>query len=200
MDKARATLARFNMGHLGPRVTRKLSGGEKRLVCLAAILAMDPDVLLLDEPTNSLDNTHVEKLVEILSSLDWTPRQLVADSYGTQRVFLAGDSAHMTSPTGGFGMNLGIADAVDLSWKLDAMLKGWGGPRLLDSYEIERKPVAQRAVRESRSHRGRHRRRLSRRRGRRWRAASLGSSGLHTKAEFAEEHCEGRGKGKKTTR
>jgi cobalt/nickel transport system ATP-binding protein len=70
MDKARATLARFNMGHLGPRVTRKLSGGEKRLVCLAAILAMDPDVLLLDEPTNSLDNTHVEKLVEILSSLD----------------------------------------------------------------------------------------------------------------------------------
>ena len=70
MDKARATLARFNMGHLGPRVTRKLSGGEKRLVCLAAILAMDPDVLLLDEPTNSLDNQHVEKLVEILSSLD----------------------------------------------------------------------------------------------------------------------------------
>ncbi len=70
MEKARATLARFNMGHLGPRVTRKLSGGEKRLVCLAAILAMDPDVLLLDEPTNSLDNKHVEKLVEILSSLD----------------------------------------------------------------------------------------------------------------------------------
>jgi cobalt/nickel transport system ATP-binding protein len=70
MEKARATLAHFNMGHLGPRVTRKLSGGEKRLVCLAAILAMDPDVLLLDEPTNSLDNQHVEKLVEILSSLD----------------------------------------------------------------------------------------------------------------------------------
>jgi cobalt/nickel transport system ATP-binding protein len=70
MEKARATLAQFGMAHLGPRVTRKLSGGEKRLVCLAAILAMDPDVLLLDEPTNSLDNKHVEKLVEILSSLD----------------------------------------------------------------------------------------------------------------------------------
>jgi len=70
MEKARTTLLRFDMGHLGPRVTRKLSGGEKRLVCLAAILAMDPDVLLLDEPTNSLDTKHVEKLVDILSSLD----------------------------------------------------------------------------------------------------------------------------------
>lgn len=70
MDKARATLARLGLSALGPRVTRKLSGGEKRLVCLAAILAMDPDVLLLDEPTNSLDAHHVEKLVEILNSLD----------------------------------------------------------------------------------------------------------------------------------
>jgi cobalt/nickel transport system ATP-binding protein len=70
MDKARATLARLGLSSLSARVTRKLSGGEKRLVCLAAILAMDPHVLLLDEPTNSLDAQHVEKLVEILSSLD----------------------------------------------------------------------------------------------------------------------------------
>ncbi len=70
MDKARATLARLGLSALAPRVTRKLSGGEKRLVCLAAILAMEPDVLLLDEPTNSLDSQHVEKLVEILKNLD----------------------------------------------------------------------------------------------------------------------------------
>jgi cobalt/nickel transport system ATP-binding protein len=70
MDKARATLAQLGLSALGPRVTRKLSGGEKRLVCLAAILAMNPDVLLLDEPTNSLDAHHVEKLVEILNTLD----------------------------------------------------------------------------------------------------------------------------------
>ncbi len=70
MDKALRTLARFGLAHLAPRVTRKLSGGEKRLVCLTAILAMDPDVLLLDEPTNSLDAHHVEKLVEILNQLD----------------------------------------------------------------------------------------------------------------------------------
>lgn len=58
------------------------------------------------------------------------------------RVFLAGDAAHLFAPTGGVGMNTGIGDAVDLGWKLDAVLTGWGGPGLLASYERERKPVA----------------------------------------------------------
>jgi 2-polyprenyl-6-methoxyphenol hydroxylase-like FAD-dependent oxidoreductase len=58
------------------------------------------------------------------------------------RVFLAGDAAHLFPPTGGVGMNTGIGDAVDLGWKLDAVLKGWGGPDLLRSYEHERKPIA----------------------------------------------------------
>jgi 2-polyprenyl-6-methoxyphenol hydroxylase-like FAD-dependent oxidoreductase len=58
------------------------------------------------------------------------------------RIFLAGDAAHLFAPTGGVGMNTGIGDAVDLGWKLDAVLKGWGGPCLLDSYELERKPIA----------------------------------------------------------
>lgn len=58
------------------------------------------------------------------------------------RVFLAGDAAHLFAPTGGVGMNTGIGDAVDLGWKLDAVLKGWGGPGLLEAYERERKPVA----------------------------------------------------------
>lgn len=86
---------------------------------------------------------------EVLSVVPWVRRELVADRWRCGRVFLAGDAAHLTSPTGGFGMNLGIADAVDLSWKLEAVLKGWGGPTLLDSYEVERRPVAQRAVREA---------------------------------------------------
>jgi 2-polyprenyl-6-methoxyphenol hydroxylase-like FAD-dependent oxidoreductase len=86
---------------------------------------------------------------EILSILPWTRRQLVADRYGSERVFIAGDAAHLTSPTGGFGMNMGIQDAVDIGWKLAAMLQGWGGANLLASYGIERRPVGIRNVNEA---------------------------------------------------
>ncbi|WP_429571294.1 FAD-dependent monooxygenase [Paraburkholderia sp. UCT70] len=68
----------------------------------------------------------IECEFEILSVLPWVRRQLVAERYSTKRVFIAGDAAHLTSPTGGFGMNTGIQDAVNLSWKLAAMVKGWG--------------------------------------------------------------------------
>ncbi len=83
---------------------------------------------------------------EILSVMRWVRRELVADRYGAGRVFIAGDSAHLMSPTGALGMNTGIQDAVDLSWKLEAVLRGWGGPELLRSYESERRPVALRNV------------------------------------------------------
>ncbi|WP_035513277.1 FAD-dependent oxidoreductase [Paraburkholderia nodosa] len=86
---------------------------------------------------------------EILSLLPWVRRQLVADHYGTKRVFLAGDAAHLTSPTGGFGMNTGIQDAVNLSWKLAGVLQGWGGEHLLATYETEQRPVAIRNVAEA---------------------------------------------------
>jgi 2-polyprenyl-6-methoxyphenol hydroxylase-like FAD-dependent oxidoreductase len=86
---------------------------------------------------------------EILSMMPWIRRELVADSYGTRRVFIAGDAAHLTSPTGAFGMNMGIQDSVDLAWKLEACIRGWGGPGLLQSYEIERRPVAIRNVQEA---------------------------------------------------
>ena len=56
-------------------------------------------------------------------------------------MFLAGDACHLHPPFGGYGMNMGIGDGVDLGWKLAAVLQGWGGPRLLDSYEQERRPV-----------------------------------------------------------
>lgn len=79
---------------------------------------------------------------EILSVVPWTRRELVADRYRDRRVFLCGDSAHVMSPTGGFGMNTGIGDAIDLSWKLEAIHSGWGTDRLLDSYDLERRPVA----------------------------------------------------------
>jgi 2-polyprenyl-6-methoxyphenol hydroxylase-like FAD-dependent oxidoreductase len=86
---------------------------------------------------------------EVLSILPWVRRQLVADRYGTARVLIAGDAAHLTSPTGGFGMNTGIQDAVDLGWKLEACVRGWAGERLLASYEAERRPVGLRNVGEA---------------------------------------------------
>ena len=81
---------------------------------------------------------------EVLSVLPWRRSEMIAERFRSGRVFLAGDSAHTMSPTGGMGMNTGMGDAADLGWKLDAVLRGWGGPRLLDSYEIERKPIAAR--------------------------------------------------------
>src|SRR5260370_427824 len=82
-------------------------------------------------------------------------RELVADRYGAVRVFIAGDSAHLMSPTGALGMNTGIQDAVDLGWKLDAVVRGWGGADLLASYERERGPVALRNVAASTENLGR---------------------------------------------
>ncbi|MGB6534981.1 MAG: FAD-dependent oxidoreductase [Xanthobacteraceae bacterium] len=86
---------------------------------------------------------------EILSVLPWVRRELVAETYRSGRGFIAGDAAHAMSPTGGFGMNTGIGDAVDLSWKLAATLDGWGGGGLLDSYSVERQPVGARNVAEA---------------------------------------------------
>lgn len=79
---------------------------------------------------------------EMLEHTIWRPNVLVADRYRAGRVFLAGDACHQVIPTGGYGMNTGLADAVDLGWKLAAVIDGWGGEALLDSYEAERRPVA----------------------------------------------------------
>ncbi len=78
---------------------------------------------------------------ELLAVRPWTGHCLVAERYQQGRVFLAGDAAHLLWPAGGFGMNTGVGDAVDIGWKLAAVLQGWGGPRLLDSYGLERRPV-----------------------------------------------------------
>ncbi|MDQ2078618.1 ABC transporter ATP-binding protein [Xanthobacteraceae bacterium Astr-EGSB] len=67
--RAEATLGRLGLSHLSTRITHHLSGGEKRLVSLAAVLAMEPQVLLLDEPTNALDQTHLGRLTDILTGL-----------------------------------------------------------------------------------------------------------------------------------
>ncbi len=91
--------------------------------------------------------------VEIIGYRPWAAGQaLVAERYKAGRIMIAGDAAHIFTPTGGFGMNTGIDDSVNLAWKLAAMLQGWGGPKLLDSYQIERKPVGYRNTGASRKY------------------------------------------------
>ncbi|MEP7300455.1 MAG: FAD-dependent monooxygenase [Caldimonas sp.] len=89
----------------------------------------------------------------VIAAKPWAGHRVVAERFRDRRVFLAGDAAHLLWPRGGFGMNTGIGDVVDLGWKIGAVLAGWGGDELLDSYEIERRPVASRNVDEAASNR-----------------------------------------------
>ena len=87
--------------------------------------------------------------VEIITRDIWAAHRLIADRYRERRIILAGDACHLHPPFGGYGMNLGIADGVDLGWKLAAVLRGWGGDGLLDAYEAERRPVHLRTIAEA---------------------------------------------------
>jgi 2-polyprenyl-6-methoxyphenol hydroxylase-like FAD-dependent oxidoreductase len=87
--------------------------------------------------------------VEVVSTDPWTARMELVDRCRSGRVFLIGDAAHLNPPFGGHGLNTGIGDAVDLGWKLAASLAGWGAPRLLDSYEVERRPLHRRVIDEA---------------------------------------------------
>lgn len=81
--------------------------------------------------------------IQVLRTEHWYARRLVAERYSVNRVFLVGDAAHAWMPVGGFGMNTGVADAANLGWKLAASVAGWAGDALLDTYSVERQPVAE---------------------------------------------------------
>jgi hypothetical protein len=89
---------------------------------------------------------------EILSKEDWIGRRLVADRFRDRRAFIAGDAAHLWVPYAGYGMNAGIADALNLSWHLAAHLAGWADARVLDAYEIERLPITEQVSRFAMDH------------------------------------------------
>jgi len=83
--------------------------------------------------------------IEIIARSSWTAGYtLVAEKFQRGRIFLGGDAVHLFTPAGGLGYNTAVEDAINLAWKLSAVLKGWGGPTLLDSYEIERQAIARR--------------------------------------------------------
>lgn len=79
----------------------------------------------------------------VISKEDWVGRRLVADRFRHGNVFIAGDAAHLWVPYAGYGMNAGIADALNLSWLLAARLQGWAEESILDAYEIERQPITE---------------------------------------------------------
>jgi len=80
---------------------------------------------------------------EVISKEDWVGRRLVATRFRNGRVFIAGDAAHLWVPYAGYGMNAGIADAMNLSWHLAAHLRGWADPAALGAYERERQPITE---------------------------------------------------------
>jgi hypothetical protein len=79
--------------------------------------------------------------IDIRIVVPWRQHLLVAERHRDGRVFMAGDAVHLVIPTGGLGMNTGVGDAFDLSWKLTGVIKGWGGTALLEAYEQERRPI-----------------------------------------------------------
>ena len=89
---------------------------------------------------------------EILTNEDWVGRRLVADKFRDRRVFICGDAAHLWIPMAGYGMNAGIADAMNLSWTLAAHLNGWASAGILDAYERERKPITEQVSRFAMNH------------------------------------------------
>ena len=88
---------------------------------------------------------------EVVANSPWVAQRRIAGAYRAENAFLLGDAAHLHPPMGGYGMNMGIGDAVDLGWKLAAVIRNWGGPALLDSYEAERRPIHLRVIEEAAS-------------------------------------------------
>ena len=103
---------------------------------------IDPKVLIRKA-------TNLDFEMEILGTSPWLAHSLIANKYSDKRIFLAGDACHLHPPFGGYGMNMGIGDAVDLGWKMAATLQGWGGAKLLASYEQERRPIHQWMIEEA---------------------------------------------------
>ncbi|RKS73125.1 2-polyprenyl-6-methoxyphenol hydroxylase-like FAD-dependent oxidoreductase [Actinomadura pelletieri DSM 43383] len=110
----------------------------------------DPAAFLRDTMRTEL------KIDKVLLTSRWRPDFMIADRYRAGRVLIAGDAAHRMFPTGAYGMNTGVGDAVAAAWKVAALVRGFGGPALLDAYDAERRPVGLRNMHTSHRHLGVH--------------------------------------------
>jgi 2-polyprenyl-6-methoxyphenol hydroxylase-like FAD-dependent oxidoreductase len=127
---------------IGPVGLTLVSRDEKS--AWTASIPIPADLPLTANPISAVrERLGVDFTVDnVISVAQWEGSLSVATRYRAGFTFLVGDAAHQFYPTGGFGANAGVADAVDLGWKLAAVVNGWGGPHLLASYEMERRPAA----------------------------------------------------------
>ena len=147
-DKGKAALTFFIDEKGSWRNLVMIDGKELYRFALAGKEFYDnPDAVDVEWHFNQVAGPDIPR--EILSILRWSACDVVADRYRVGRVFLAGDAAHQNHPSGGFGLNTGMGDIDNLGWKLAAMVQGWGRPGLLDSYEIERRPVGLRNINQA---------------------------------------------------
>jgi 2-polyprenyl-6-methoxyphenol hydroxylase-like FAD-dependent oxidoreductase len=118
--------------------------GDRKEFTLHTALPEDSDFIALLRDIIGFDCR-----LEIRKVISWRLNLLLAEHYQIGRVFMAGDAIHLVVPTGGLGMNTGLGDAIDLSWKLAGAVHGWAGAGLLPSYEQERRPVGTRNIEAS---------------------------------------------------
>lgn len=124
--------------------TVAIDGKEKWLIhCYLYEHEEDFDAIDRDASIRTILGVGDDFDYEIIANEDWIGRRLIADKFRDGRMFICGDSAHLWVPYAGYGMNAGIADAMNLSWLLAATLNGWGGDHLLDAYEAERLPITE---------------------------------------------------------
>ena len=134
-DHVRAPRAR-HYNRIDDHWTLMIVQDSRKHFTLHAVVERDEDMPKLFEAIVGIPVKY-----EMVHCAKWVQRLLLAEHYLHDRVFIAGDAAHLVIPTGGLGMNTGVGDAIDISWKLAATLRGWGGPGLLPTYEAERRQV-----------------------------------------------------------
>lgn len=144
----KAFLERFGIAwhYQTPDGSTLIAQDDEEIWTLHSMLPPDVDPATVDPKQIVYGMLGREFEMEVLQANAWSPHLVVTTGSGRGRVWLAGDAVHQLIPTGGYGMNTGIGESADLAWKFAALLQGWGGPRLLDTIDTERRPVAQFSV------------------------------------------------------